>query len=415
MDVDPAKDVTSTDLVPLAALSPEERALVAGVNGQVPPDLAIDWMQVVHLAHVHGVGPLLHHAWSHPPAAIPPNVLTKLLAVRRQHAIRTLVGLRERDQVLRALAEADVPCLVLKGGALARRWYGDVSLRPLADIDLLVRPSDVDRARQILQTIGYRRGTKGGPSYHDPPLALPGSPSSVELHYELTNLPLLHAMDFDDLYARALILDDQNGLVCTLGPEDTLLHLCIHTLRHIDGEGGWTLLQLSDIARHVTVFHLDWEVFEQRSQEVGVQRGAAAVLGLSRLLSRSGVPEQYTDRTAAERLLPYMARQQVRQSYIDHYRALLAAEALDRMAWYEPVRMLFAWLVRPRPPQSPHAVAGSQAKRYRLQLLAREGWWLIRWCMIRRKSNPSLVDEGITFVIRQRQAAGLVSDLLKPD
>ena len=40
------------------------------------------------------------------------------------------------------MAQAGVPFLVLKGAALAHLVYGDPRLRPMRDVDLLIRKAD---------------------------------------------------------------------------------------------------------------------------------------------------------------------------------------------------------------------------------------------------------------------------------
>jgi len=59
-------------------------------------------------------------------------------------------------RALRALNQADVPVMVLKGAALAQTVYPRLSQRPMGDADLLVRPEDRDRARGALEAAGYR-------------------------------------------------------------------------------------------------------------------------------------------------------------------------------------------------------------------------------------------------------------------
>jgi len=315
----------SPDSAALGALSREERVLVAGIHGRLPAEKSIDWTELMRLAHIHGVGPLLHRTWSSAADAIPRDVLAELLLLRRQHMMRSMISLRERDQALRILGRADIPCLVLKGGALARRWYGDVSLRPIADVDLLVPASDAVRARQALMEAGYRGGSREPPAYHDLPLEMPGSPSSIELHYELTDLQLPHPIVFEDLHARAITLDGSDALVRTLGPEDTLVHLCVHVLRHVSFDGGWTLLQLCDITRHLEAFTIDWELFDARTDETGLGHGGSAVLSLAALLCGATVPARHVDWDATQRLLQHPARLQVLESYYEHRRALEVA------------------------------------------------------------------------------------------
>ena len=412
---DSMESPVSPDPAALGALSQEEQALVAGIHGRLPAERSIDWTEFMRLVHIHGVGPLLHRTWSSAADAIPPDVLAKLLLLRRQHTMRSMISLRERDQALRTLGRADVPCLVLKGGALARRWYGDISLRPIADVDLLVPVSEAVRARQALMEAGYRGGSREPPTYHDLPLEMPGSPSSIELHYELTDLQLPHPIVFEDLHARAVALDGPDALVRTLGPEDTLVHLCIHVLRHVSFDGGWTLLQLSDIARHLEAFSIDWELFDERTDETGLGHAGSAVLSLAALLCGARVPDRHRDRGAAQRLLHHPARVQVLESYYEHRRVLEVAEALSRMAWHEPAKKLFRWLLRLRSgtTATPMHVSDTQpAQTSRLRTILRDSWWLVRRSRRKSRSERYYLTQGIAFIRRRRQASELVNDLL---
>lgn len=62
---------------------------------------------------------------------------------------------RHAEEVLSAFAEAHVPALVTKGMALASCYYANAALRPMADMDMVVQPSDIVRAQAILADLGW--------------------------------------------------------------------------------------------------------------------------------------------------------------------------------------------------------------------------------------------------------------------
>ena len=64
------------------------------------------------------------------------------------------------------MAQAGVPFLVLKGAALAHLVYGDPRLRPMRDVDLLIRKADAGRALDVLTRCGFRPGGIAVPSRH---------------------------------------------------------------------------------------------------------------------------------------------------------------------------------------------------------------------------------------------------------
>ncbi len=64
----------------------------------------------------------------------------------------------ELTEIVRWFNEADVPVMLLKGAALNLTVYPRPDLRPMSDLDLLVRPGDAERALSLLKGHGCRRG-----------------------------------------------------------------------------------------------------------------------------------------------------------------------------------------------------------------------------------------------------------------
>src|SRR5215203_7254514 len=97
-------------------------------------------------AEQHGMEPLVLAHIDRTGLAVPADVRARLRARKTQHAHAAAVRARVLAAVARAMAQAGVPFLVLKGAALAHLVYGDPRLRPMRDVDLLVRPADGGRA-----------------------------------------------------------------------------------------------------------------------------------------------------------------------------------------------------------------------------------------------------------------------------
>ena len=71
-------------------------------------------------------------------------------------AARNILLYADLARALRALSDAGAPVIVLKGAALASTVYPSIAHRPMGDVDLLVRPQDLERARRTLEAAGYR-------------------------------------------------------------------------------------------------------------------------------------------------------------------------------------------------------------------------------------------------------------------
>src|SRR5208337_508039 len=58
-------------------------------------------------------------------------------------------------QVIKSFHQAGIDFLLLKGADLRIRLYGDASLRPMSDLDLLISPRDISRVRSLLENLGF--------------------------------------------------------------------------------------------------------------------------------------------------------------------------------------------------------------------------------------------------------------------
>lgn len=72
--------------------------------------------------------------------------------------VRNEVQYEEFARVLRALNSGQVRYAIRKGPVLAERLYGDIGLRRMQDLDILVDRSDLGEVAAILQSCGYTQG-----------------------------------------------------------------------------------------------------------------------------------------------------------------------------------------------------------------------------------------------------------------
>ena len=140
--------------------------------------------------------------------------------------------------------------------------YGDISLRPAGDIDLLIRPEDLSRIKQAVRELDY--------TPHDD-LSAAEERAYLQSGYECAfdsqagrNLlevqwaiqPRFYAVDYDmqALFRRAATVSVAGHAMKTPSPEDQLLILSIHAAKHVWGRLIW----LCDIARILQLPALNW-------------------------------------------------------------------------------------------------------------------------------------------------------------
>ena len=108
-------------------------------------------------ADAEGVGPLLYWhfrdgSW---PDVMPQVVRDHLMKTYYNTFAQNTLMYRELARILESFSEAGIPVILLKGAALALTVYEDIGLRPMGDLDLLVRPEDLRKAWQIMGKLNY--------------------------------------------------------------------------------------------------------------------------------------------------------------------------------------------------------------------------------------------------------------------
>lgn len=227
-----------------------------------------DWDALCRAARAGGTAPLLSHV-ARGQGLLPASVEADLLLTYFQSAADNLTLLRELERVLCALGAADVPVALLKGAALTNTVYGDPALRPMTDLDLLVRQMDASTALRLLSALGYRRA-HGEPhpgdalAYENEIVLRKQMPvgTLVEVHWSLFDSPYhQHVLCMDWFWQTALLSHVGDASARVLGPEAQVLHLCGHLMLHHGN--GWEarLLWLHDVAEVITHYQgqLDWD------------------------------------------------------------------------------------------------------------------------------------------------------------
>jgi len=135
--------------------------------------------------------------------------------------------------VLQAFERAGIDAIVLKGMALVARYYHDPGLRPMADVDVLVSPSAVERASSVLRELGWIPWYRLTPAFlrvkHA--LAFDNRLGTIcDLHWRTFEEPADRGAD-DDVRAAAVTVSFQGERLRILSPSDQLLHVCGHGAR----------------------------------------------------------------------------------------------------------------------------------------------------------------------------------------
>ena len=225
--------------------------------------LVKDWNALLVLAEEHGVGPLLCAHLTRTGVDVPFPVARQLRALYARHHRCNEVILSALAEILDVLGPARIESIVLKGPAIVTPVYGDIGLRPMSDLDLLVAERDAVPVLHLLAKLGYdiNLPTSGRPGRHHHLSAATrstaGVPTIVEIHRDALSADRGRSMTFDDVRTLAARFDVDGRNALTLEPHEMLWHLC----RHLSGLWHpYRLIWVADIIGYAETFaeDLDW-------------------------------------------------------------------------------------------------------------------------------------------------------------
>jgi hypothetical protein len=126
--------------------------------GRTAPDWSDDeWTIASAVAAMHGISPLLARLlpWQGP------STWTEFLGEQRTHTWARHGRIQKLLQCISQKAlEAGLAATALKGAALHQLGLYEAGDRPMADVDLLVRPADVRRTTALLTSLGFRQSAE---------------------------------------------------------------------------------------------------------------------------------------------------------------------------------------------------------------------------------------------------------------
>ncbi len=274
--------------------------LLACLRDEKPEDMAalavpdgFKWDDFVDLAAVQGVSAILFKRLRvlRVSGEIPESALARLKTTYVKNSARQLFYSAEFGRVLKKLKAENLPVIALKGTHLANLVYRDPALRPMSDIDVLVREGDADQTFASLLDIGYRQcSMEAIKDHHHMPGLLSPSGIRVEIHTGIHRHSLPYAIVLAGTWDRAMPAEFAGAECLVLAPEDLLLHLCVHAASHnFDCE----LRHLWDFREVIETYRdsIDTGVFIARAREWKVEKAAYVTLRLAEDLLSLKFPE----------------------------------------------------------------------------------------------------------------------------
>lgn len=184
-----------------------------------------------------------------------------------------------------------------KGPVLAASVYGNLALREFTDLDVLVRKQDIPKARELLNSLGYRQHLHLADGQEAAFLHAWGeyvyvhgdNGTVVELHWALAKRHHSWRLGLEDLWGNLERLSFGGNSVLTPSPENLLLILCMHGSKHLWERLGW-ICDVAELIRGNK--RLRWHPLLERAGAVGTERMLLLGLLLASSLLEAPLPEE---------------------------------------------------------------------------------------------------------------------------
>jgi hypothetical protein len=206
-------------------------------------------------------------------------------------------------ELLRLLGEFQKNCIqvaVFKGVVLAEMIYGDMSLRELSDLDLIVRQADVPRAEDVLTAQGYRadfpdRDVRSAFLSYQAQYAFLNKQTgmSVDLHWGLSGKGEAFPIRSEEIWSRLEDVMLCGRMIPTLAHDDLALYLAAHGTKE-----GWRCLKwVCDFAEFLRKHrNINWEMMLDLAEQSHSSRSLQLAVVLASRLLDAPAPTKLIDK-----------------------------------------------------------------------------------------------------------------------
>jgi hypothetical protein len=309
---------------------------------------SIDWQFLIEAALSHRVFPLFYrnlrlHKWNGLSGKLQKSLQGLFLSI----AAGNLRTTKELIRIVNLAGEQGIALWPFKGPMLAASAYGDVALRQFGDLDILVRPEDATRAKEILCAEGYVDAygltlelEKTLMTYQKHFVLISSAKNViVELHWTVEPVTICKRFCEDIWNRPSLVFLDGEKMV-GLSAEDTLVLLCLHGTSHCWDRLGW----ICDVAEHTArTPSLKWNFAVEQARDLGCLRMFFLGLALAHKLVVAPVPEDIVETARGYSGVASLSNRVVRQLTLGPLKS--SSTLLFRLAARESTRDKFRLLM----------------------------------------------------------------------
>jgi hypothetical protein len=267
----------------------------------------LDWSRILRKSELNDTPQLLYmhlnslkgddlHLPSH-------GLLEQFESAYYENCARNVLIYNELTRILVAFKKNGIETILLKGVALARSFYQDAALRPMADIDILIRKIQLDEASGVLDSLGYSLPHNYSNSFKNSCLSLNAYVYRrkypvrifIHLHWHLINstwpiYAYVSGIDMDRIWTQAERIYVDGIEVLLMAPHHLLIYLSEHAFNHSFDR----LILFSDILQVIRHYQqrLNWNLLLEETLRFNLTKPVYFCLYFSSKLLNAKIPQE---------------------------------------------------------------------------------------------------------------------------
>lgn len=208
-------------------------------------------------------------------------------------AMRQIQHISSISSVMERFNKESIPVIMLKG-LVVREFYPDPEFRTMSDADILVKKVDFEKAKIILEELGYYDSGHVDPKHTcfihkvNMPVELHWSPLNPERHKK--NIAAYERQ----VWENAIEVEINKVKALSLSMEDLVLYICLHMAKHFFVT-GFGLRQMIDLVVLVEANRdgIDWERLYKKAEEFSVSRFLVSLFSACNRLFKMHIPAEF--------------------------------------------------------------------------------------------------------------------------
>ncbi len=279
--------------------SRERSFLLSSLNNEIDKEKMeslikrnMKWSYAIDKAKRLNIAPLVYHNYTnqHLQNMVPANVLKEFKKIYLENKLRNMLFYNTLKCLLLVFQKHNIPTVVLKGAALAEVVYGDIALRGMIDVDLLIKEDHLATIDNLMLQQGFKSYDRKKTGYHHAFISPDGN-ILVEIHWTLNKPYYPFHLDQHTLWSRVQRVNIAGMETCILNPADMILYLTADL--SLDNRNLFVskLKYLCDIYQLIHFYgkEINWEQFRKETE--GHERYVYYPLYMTKKMLGANVPE----------------------------------------------------------------------------------------------------------------------------